>query len=553
MSKKAVKNETLTNIAEAIRRKTGDTALMKVADMPAQVAAIPDSIAFTPDLTAFSDYAPMINAAFTGWASDAEKNLWYMLFKAVTTRAGVIDGLATNFELDMTDITVSSSLDNVKNLVRAVASGVTLTISNYVEYYGADTAVLSSLVESVIAGNLTFKNAYVAGQNITLSKSTSKWCSKLSLIGLQHDGANINLGGSAFDEFVASGFTSSRVGVIASFVSDAHTVKKISIKDSGNYSLESIAQPTIATALEELDIDFDKVNIASLKNAFKNTSAITGLPTDITIVYPYEFREMGGAFENCSWITSLTLKNYSSNGLNAERAFYGCVNLTACNIAKSFNIIGSDNSLNYMFYGCSKLQSFDLQPYFYSGASIKSITNMFNNCSVLTSVTLKIRLAATDISNLFSGCPKMQTIILQLTEADGSNKKITTWTDCFDDYANGELVKLDFSTLDFSNITKFSDAGLWVDRPDKGYRCFLEAVNSVCEVIWPDEITFTALQSTEEWAFIDCRAGVGSNFVKNCVSSNKALTIYLPATEYAKLTSAEIENFNTNCGTVNSI
>lgn len=553
MSKKAINNETLTNIADAIRSKTGDTAAMTVAAMPAQIALIPDTIVFTPDLSAFSNSAAMINSAFVAFASDAERNLWYQLFEAMTTRAGVIDGLAVDFELDMANITVASSLDNVRNLVRTVGADATLTISNYIDAYGTTSTVFSALIESAIAGSLTLKDCYTAAYTITLSKSTPKWCSKFSFVKLTHVGININLAGAAFDEFAASQFIAQMMGSSASFVSGAHSVKKISIKDSGTYSLESIALPTIATALEAVDIDFDKINITSLKNSFKNTSALTGLPSNIIVEYPYEFSDMTSAFENCSWITSFTLKNYSSNGLNAERAFHGCINLLTCSIAKNYNISGTSNSLNYMLYGCNNLQAFDLQPYFNSGAAISSITRMFDGCSALTSVTLKIRLVSTDISYLFNGCSNLQSVVLALTEADGSNKKITTWSNCFDPDSIYELTRLDFSTLDFSNLTSFDDAGLWEDRPDKGYRCFLSAANATCEVLWPDEIKFTALTSTVEFAFLNCKAGVGSMFVKNCVESNKMLSIHLPSTEYAKLTQADLENFEANCGRVYEI
>ncbi len=85
----------------------------------------------------------------------------------------------------------------------------------------------------------------------------------------------------------------------------------------------------------------------------------------------------GGAFYNCSRLTSITIGD-GVTSINDHYAFYNCSGLTRITIPDSVTYIGT-----YAFYGCSGLTSVTI------GDSVTSIgMDAFCYCSSLTSVTI---------------------------------------------------------------------------------------------------------------------------------------------------------------------
>ena len=116
------------------------------------------------------------------------------------------------------------------------------------------------------------------------------------------------------------------------------------------------------------------------------------IPENISII-------IGGAFEDCSSLTSVTIPN-SVTSIGGG-AFNGCSGLTSVTIPNSVTSIG-----NYAFFECSSLTSVTIPN------SVTSIGNAaFSNCSSLTSVTIPNSVTSIGES-AFAGCSGLTSVTI---------------------------------------------------------------------------------------------------------------------------------------------
>lgn len=546
MSKKAIQEKTLTNIANAIRSKKKTTDPILLSDFATEISNLPDQTEVTPDLTGFDVKKAVIQSAFTGFATNEEKNLWYLLFNAQKDMARTIEHLSVDFELDCGNYSDLYTSD-IQNMVQAVDAGITCIIKNLV-CNQIEPVVYASVVESSIAGNLKILSGSMYGGEVTLTKSIAKWCSSLILDSIAFNASvTFNLTNCGFDSFQILNPSGSEITLTG-----VNTIKKYVVNASDVvYNFPQLFMPTNSTGLEEVDIDFSSIKIGNLKQTFKNATYITG--------FPQAFSNL--LFNNCSFyeafMTSSFLETLTAEGTFTDftRAFYGCTKLTSVSITGSFSG-DNENTLDNSFYGCTALTdiSFNLD---FSDNYYASCSNMFTNCSNLKNVNIHFKTGHTDFSNYLYNSTKLEKVILSIKGPDGNNVKLQKMDFILASYT--KLKTLDFSSFDFSQLT--TDPNNWGFCPasfmDPYYQYSCNVVfsgkNSECTIIWPDEIRFEALTSTTSLGFKNCVEGNGANFVKHFKYTNQTFFVYLTSSEYNLLTEDEISAFKSAGGVLTNV
>lgn len=563
MSKKAILEQTLTNIGNAIRANEGITDLMTPSEM---VTAIADLNQGSYDSTPFSLVQPQIDGSFTGFASDDEEALWFDIFADLTSLSYVITNLTVNLTIDFSvhSFAGSGTWSHYSSFISGITSGITLTLSNV--NVAESSPNLASLVGSSAAGKLTLQdwtfgsvsslymykqNSYTWIDTLKIDNATFNSLTTIKLENVQVNTLDIDASISSSNVITIDTTTTTRVKKLVVSL----TQLSGAILSNPYVRIDRLCMPTYNTVLENIDMDFSVHKICSAKEAFKNSTLITGLTAEMTINFENTklssvSQTYEGMFENVAWLTKLNITG-GNVYLNMSKMFYGCSNLTA--VSGIFTAISAGGSLVSMFEGCSSLVT---APKITTGGSVSyfpelDVTRMFYGCSSLTEISVRIWAAGGDMKNMCYGCNALNKFEFGGDLLEYSPYMASSWTNALlVDYTI--LESISFKRLYFNNLTAFNDLGLFFDNANTGVsKCFLAGVNSTCSVTWPDYITFSKLTAEETFAFVGCKAGVGANFVKNFVSSNKTITVTIDKADYDTLTEAQITKFTSNGGVLN--
>ena len=120
--------------------------------------------------------------------------------------------------------------------------------------------------------------------------------------------------------------------------------------------------------------------------------------------------------------------------------------------------------------------------------------------------------------------------------------------------------KVDFTDFKFNNVMSYAmPKVILVEYPPANGTVVSPGAPKT--IIWPEKIQFESLTSDLTYFLnrsVSTQTGkemateTQAEFVRRCVSSNKKIYLTISAAAYALLTQDEIDNFNTNCGTLYS-
>ena len=158
--------------------------------------------------------------------------------------------------------------------------------------------------------------------------------------------------------------------------------------------------------------------------------------------------DMGFLFNGCSSLTTLDLSGWNtSNVTNMKYMFYNCSNLTSLGNLSSWNT-SKVADMDYMFDSCSSLTSLDLSSW--DTSNVTNMNSMFSGCSSLTSLGDLSNWDTSNVTNMnsmFGGCKSLTS--LDLSNWNTSN--VTNMNSMFDGCSS--LTSLDLSSWNTSNVT----------------------------------------------------------------------------------------------------
>jgi hypothetical protein len=191
--------------------------------------------------------------------------------------------------------------------------------------------------------------------------------------------------------------------------------------------------------------------------AFQNCSGLTSvtIPNSVTSIG-------GGAFQNCSGLTSVTIPN-SVTKIEGS-AFSGCSGLTSITIPSSVTTIGYGT-----FYGCSSLASVTIP------SSVTSIGDVvFWGCSGLTSITIPS--SVTTIGNeAFSSCSNLKYVNCYAENIPTTESNVFIGFDM----ANATLYVPQASVEAYRTTAPWSSFGVIEDIETKMLQCATPTINFV--------------------------------------------------------------------------
>jgi surface protein len=115
-----------------------------------------------------------------------------------------------------------------------------------------------------------------------------------------------------------------------------------------------------------------------------------------------------GMFSGCKSLVSLDISNFDlSNNANMGLMFQNCENLEYLHLNQLITL-NSITDISYLFSGCKKLQSLDLS--FLDTSNVINMASLFYNCENLKYLNILNfdYSMATNISNMFDGCKSLQ-------------------------------------------------------------------------------------------------------------------------------------------------
>ncbi len=171
--------------------------------------------------------------------------------------------------------------------------------------------------------------------------------------------------------------------------------------------------------LTSLDLHmFDTSKVTTMKEMFAGCKSL--LSIDVSTFNTYLVKDFRGVFRDCSSLTTLDLSNFDftsavyfgENG-NGSYAFFGsCTNLTSIKFPtkqqdKHFGTKITD--ISGMFVGCSKLQTIDLSAFEFPD-NLTHMGSMFSGCTSLTQIISLDKINMSNVSsmlNMFYNCSKL--------------------------------------------------------------------------------------------------------------------------------------------------
>jgi surface protein len=183
------------------------------------------------------------------------------------------------------------------------------------------------------------------------------------------------------------------------------------------------------TGLGSLDIEhMSSLNVTNFSRMFMKCTNLSQL--NISNLNTSSATTTSYMFNLCTSLSSLDLSTFDTSSLSDTNSmFRGCTSLTILDLS-DFKTYGN-TAMQYMFAGCSALRSIIMPEDIQTTKPIANMSGMFKNCSSLECLTEHDTTRATDKTEMFDNCPKLQepnsTAITDLTDSDGA-----TWTNSED-------------------------------------------------------------------------------------------------------------------------
>ena len=158
--------------------------------------------------------------------------------------------------------------------------------------------------------------------------------------------------------------------------------------------------------------------------------------------------DMGFLFKDCSSLTTLDLSGWNtSNVTNMKYMFYNCSNLTSLGNLSSWNT-SKVSDMDYMFGRCSSLTSLDLSNW--DTSNVTNMNSMFGGCKSLTSLDLSNWNTSnvTDMTKMFYNCSVLVSVN---GPSNWDTSNVTNMGFMFNGCSS--LTSLDLSSWNTSNVT----------------------------------------------------------------------------------------------------
>ena len=285
--------------------------------------------------------------------------------------------------------------------------------------------------------------------------------------------------------------------------------------------------------------------------------------------------DCSGMFRSMSELVSADLRGFNTSRVtNMSEMFSGCSNLESLNLS-SFNTDSVTNMSN-MFNYCQKLASLDLSGF--NTGKVENMAGMFYWTSLTTDVLRGLTTShVTNMSNMFRGCPKIDTADLRslctdnVTDMSGmfadcdslkmvnmnglNTSKVTTFEGMFRNC--GSLKTLDLSGLCTDSLTNMSEMFQFCENLERvdmrgfntskvtTFEYMFSACRSLTTIYVEPGADWRSTTANSNYMFMGCSKLVGGNGTKydyNNESATRALADglngqpgYFTALDYAQV------------------
>ena len=191
---------------------------------------------------------------------------------------------------------------------------------------------------------------------------------------------------------------------------------------------------------------------------------------------------MDSMFSDCINLTEIPLLN-TNNVTDMSAMFYGCTNLTTIPQLDTSKI----TDMQYMFYGCTNLQTIPLLDTskvtnmfnMFHGctnlttipqldtSSVKSMLHMFNGCTNLTTIPQLDTSSVTNMKYMFSGCTNLTTIPLLNTSSVTSMQSMFYNCTSLSDESLNNILAMCANATSYTSTKTLKYIGLTSDQATK--------------------------------------------------------------------------------------